>query len=42
MAKLKVGLLTTDSKKIATKEESLSKQGTRESFRNFNVVQGCF
>ena len=35
MAKLKVGLLTTDSKKIATKEESLLKQGTREFFQKF-------
>ena len=42
VVKLKVELLTTDRNKNTTKEESLFKQGTRESFRSFNVIQRCF
>ena len=42
VVKLKVELLTTDRNKNATTEESLFKQGTRESFGSFNVIQSCF
>ena len=42
VVKAKVELLTTDRNKNTTKEESLLKQGTREPFRSFNVIQSCF
>ena len=41
VVKLKVELLGTDKNKNTTKEESLFKQGTRESFRSFNATQSC-